>query len=265
MRCLAMVLASTVTLAQSSAPGPAAAPAFEAVSIKPNATGAAQMIIRTPPSGLATGTNVSVLMLIRFAYEMPDYRVSGAPAWASSLRFDVTARGPANASAETTRAMFRALLADRFAVIVRRDTQEMDMDALVRSGPDLGPALRANPRPCDTNAWFSGGEVCGVRPGFGRFTARDVSMRDVARGLETVRRRFVADQTGLTGRYDLTLTYTPDDVVLNPSVRAEFPAIDPDGPSLGTALREQLGLRLQPRRGPVEVLVIERVQQPSPD
>jgi uncharacterized protein (TIGR03435 family) len=235
------------------------------VSIKPNTTGAAQMIVRTPPSGLATGSNVSVMMLIRFAYEMPDYRILGAPAWTSSLHFDVTARGPANASADTTRAMFRALLSDRFGAVVRPDTREMDMDVLVRAGRDLGPQLRATARPCDTAAWLTGGEVCGVRPGFGRITARDVSMRDFARGIESLTRRYVADDTGLTGRYDLTLTYTPDDVVLNPTVRAEFPAIDPDGPSLGTALREQLGLRLQPRRGPVDVLIVERVEQPSPD
>lgn len=73
------------------------------------------------------------------------------------------------------------------------------------------------------------------------------------------------DETGLAGRYDGALTYTPDAVVLNPATRAEFPAIDPDGPSLGTALREQLGLRLRSRRGPMDVLVVEHVQPPDPN
>jgi hypothetical protein len=93
----AIVATSAVVLAQPPASGAGPAPAFEAISIKPNTSGAMQMIIRTPPSGLVTGTNVTAVMLMRFAYEMPDYRIVGAPAWASSTHFDVAARGPANA------------------------------------------------------------------------------------------------------------------------------------------------------------------------
>ena len=257
--------AQTWVLAQSL---PAAVPpaTFEAVSIKPNVSGAAQMVIRTPPSGLVTGTNVTVLMLIRYAYGMPDFRVVGAPAWASSTHFDVTARGPAQASADTTRAMVRALLADRFAARVQPGTREMEMDVLTRAGRDLGPQLRVSERPCAAGAAEApGGERCGVRPAFGRITGRDVSIGEVAGGIGFMSRRHVVDETGLTGRYDVTLTYTPDAVVLDPATRAEFPAIDPDGPSLCTALREQLGLRLQSRRGPVDVLLVEQVQPTSPD
>jgi len=254
-----------VILAQSP-PAPDQALAFVAVSIRPNTSGVPQMIIQTPPSGLVTGTNVTVLMLIRYAYGMPDFRVVGAPAWASSTHFDVTARGPAQASADTTRAMVRALLADRFAARVQPGTREMEMDVLTRAGRDLGPQLRVSERPCAAAAAEApGGERCGVRPAFGRITGRDVSIGEVAGGIGFMSRRHVVDETGLTGRYDVTLTYTPDAVVLNPSVRAEFPSVDPDGPSLATALREQLGLRLQQRRGPVDVLVVERVEMPAPD
>jgi uncharacterized protein (TIGR03435 family) len=261
---VAIVLASAAALAQSPARVPSS-PAFEVVSIKPSTADPRFRFIRTPPSGLVTGTNVTVVMLIRFAYGIPDHRIVGAPAWAFTSAFDVTARGPAEAPMEATRAMIRALLADRFGAVIRPDKREMDMDVLVRAGRESGPQLRAAARPCDAAALASGADGCGIRIGFGRIAGRDVSMGDLARGLESTTQRHVVDDTGLAGRYDLTVTYTPDDVVLNPAVRAEFPSIDPDGPSLGTALREQLGLRLQPRRGPVDVLVVEQVQPPSPD
>jgi uncharacterized protein (TIGR03435 family) len=161
--------------------------------------------------------------------------------------------------------MIRALLADRFGAVLRADTRDMNLDVLLRAGRDLGPQLRISSRPCDDTAGTGGGERCGVRLGFGSLTGRDVSIGDVVRALAGQERRHFVDESGLSGRYDLTLTYTPDAVVLNPAARAEFPAIDPDGPSLGTALREQLGLRLQSRRGPVAVLVVEQVQPPSPD
>jgi uncharacterized protein (TIGR03435 family) len=104
-----------------------------------------------------------------------------------------------------------------------------------------------------------------MRAAFGRLAGRDVPLSEIVGELGRATGRHVVDETGLAGRYDVTLTYTPDSVVLNPATRAEFPAIDPDGPSLGTALREQLGLRLQSRRGPVDVLVVERVQPPTPN
>ena len=265
IRSLAILLASAVAFAQSPARGVPSAPGFEVVSIKPSTADPRFRFIRTPPSGLVTGTNVTVVMLIRFAYGIPDHRIVGAPAWAFTSPFDVTARGPAEVPMETTRAMFRALLADRFGAILRPDTREMEMDVLVRAGRESGPELRAAARPCDAAAVASGADGCGIRIGFGRIAGRDVSMSDLANGLESTTQRHVVDDTGLAGRYDLTFTYTPDSVVLNPAVRTEFPAIDPDGPSLGTALREQLGLRLQPRRGPVPVLLVERLEMPAPD
>ncbi len=163
------------------------------------------MIIRTPPSGLVTGTNVTAVMLIRFAHEMPDYRIIGAPPWASSTHFDVTARGPANAPAETMRAMIRALLADRFGAVLRADARDMNMDVLVRTGRDLGPQLRISSGRCDDTVGSSGGERCGVRLGFGRLAGRDVSIGDVARALAVQERRHFVDESGLSGRYDLTL------------------------------------------------------------
>lgn len=240
-------------------------PAFEAVSIKPRTVFQSARIIQTPPSGLVTATNVTAVMLLRFAYNVPDHRIVGAPAWASTAAFDVIARGPAQVPFDTTRAMVRALLADRFSAIVRPGTREMDMDVLVRAGRDLGPQLRVATQPCDASETTPRNERCGLRPDFGRITGRNVSSGDVAAGIEFLTRRHVVDETGLTGRYDVAVIYTPDVLVLNPATRAEFPAIDPDGPSLGTALREQLGLRLQSRRGPVDVLVVERVEMPAPD
>lgn len=131
------------------------------------------MVIRTPPSGLVTATNVTVTMLIRYAYDTPDYRIVGAPPCASTAHFDVAARGPEKASADTTRAMARALLAERFGAVLRPDTREMEMDVLVRAGRDLGPQLRVAV-PCAPGAVTAGGERCGLRAAFGRLAGRDV-------------------------------------------------------------------------------------------
>lgn len=238
-------------------------PAFEEASIRPNLSGRPQMMIRTPASGLVTATNVNVQMLVRYAFGLPEVRIVDLPEWAIREHFEVTARGPAEAPAEVTRAMIRRLLADRFGLVARTTQRDMDIETLTRAGAALGPGLRPASPPCETTP--DGRSNCGLFPGYGSIRGVRVGVGELARALTLLNRRNVVDATGIEGLFDFTLTYTPDDIALDPSTRAQFPNIDPDGPALATALREQLGLRLTRGRGSVEVLVVERLTRPELD
>jgi uncharacterized protein (TIGR03435 family) len=240
------------------------APAFEAASIKPVSSASQAMIIRTPPSGVITASNINALMLIWYAYDVRDFRVVDAPPWANTEHFQVTAKAPANSTTDDIRAMMRALLAERFHLQAHRDTREMPIDVLAPAdGEKGGPGLKASAEVCDAPPARSCGQT-----GYGRITAHGSSMDALATSLTVMTKRVVVNKTGLTGRFDYTLVYTPDDIALaaNPErARAEFPNIDPNGPTLRTALREQLGIDLRTERGPVDVVVVDRLERPTAD
>jgi uncharacterized protein (TIGR03435 family) len=176
--------------------------------------------------------------------------------------------------------MMQALLAERFKLVVHRETREVSIDALVMARADrrLGPNLTPAAFDCDAlRAAFARGErptppppngdrpVCGARTVPGRFLVGGYPIADFARNLSGfVGGRPIVDRTGLTGLYDLELTWTPD---TPPAGRdgAPPPGFDPNGPSLFTAVQEQLGLRLEATTGPVEVLVIDSANRPTPD
>ena len=244
--------------------------AFEVASVAPNRSGTAQMVILTPPSGLVSATNVTVAMLLRYAYDIPEFRIVDAPAWVATEHFDVIARGHANATVPETRQMIRGLLADRFSVVVRTAQREMSMDVLTRAGASPGPQLRPSGAEClpegtPLPVQPSDPTQCTLRVAFGQISGTGQRIADLVGALGRLTRRHVVDETALAGRYDFVLVYTPDAVALDTATRAEFPAVDPDGPALGTALQEQLGLRLRTTRGPVDVLVVERVLPPTPN
>ena len=195
--------------------------------------------------------------------------------------------------------MIRALLRDRFGMVAHTETREMPVYALriVRADGRLGPQMKPAAVDCAAaNAAargrgpiegrggpppdgrfggplpgtpFSLGErpPCGDRMGFGQLLAGGMPIsRFATQLLAQLTGRVVVDRTGLTGNYDLDLkwTPTPDQLPVGaPPPGVELPAIDPNGPSLFTALQEQLGLKLDSERGPVEVLVIDRLQQPT--
>ena len=166
--------------------------------------------------------------------------------------------------------MLRSLLEDRFRLSAHRETRDLPIYALVLARADgrLGPRLRqttsdycaklleAAGKPGDTPI-PTGSPACGMRPGGNgnEVTAGAVPMNELARLLNVVSGRTVVDRTGLTGVWDFGLKWSPFDA----------PAPDPDRPSIFTALQEQLGLRLDATTGPVEVLVIDRVEPLIPD
>ena len=236
--------------------------------------------------------------LIRVAYGLEENQVVGAAALLDAA-FDVDARSGPNTTPAEASLMFRALLADRFALKTHTEMRPLPVFTLSReSGRPLGPPLtRAAtdcappalpklpegvpppppPPPAVAGAPLSpehAGLTCPAIFFNGHISARSMTMQAFARVLARLVRRPVIDRTELAGAYDFDVTYTPDPLAapgMTPSVLAGpgagAPAIGPpvqnSGPSLTTAIRDQLGLRLDSSRAPVEVLVIDSVQAPT--
>lgn len=255
----------------------AQSPSFDVASVKRNTSGEPQSVPPIQPGGRLTLTNRTLRSLIQFAYSLPDaplqeYEIAGGPDWADRDRFDVLAKmegtpAPGRETAERVRLMFRTLLADRFQLQMRRELRELPVYTLelVRSDARLGSGLRRRIEPnCD---WFVPGRgmsdpngsapLCGyLRGGRGTLTYRGVTMVRLASGLSAAKLdRIVVDRTGLSGLFDVDLTWN-----VEPAGAASS-----DAPSIFTALQEQLGLKLEPKRAPVELWVIESAQPPEPD
>ncbi len=278
----AAVLLTSVASPRAQAP---ARESFEVASVKPNPSNDVAESVRLLPGGGLRMTGFRLRTLIRVAYASTtiqrNEQIVGGPPWIASERFDIVAKanGDLTPDAEGRRPqrlidMLQTLLEDRFGV--RTHTEMRRMQAFVlrvaRTG-QLGPQLKlsssecARPRagvPPDLEHW------CGFRSaaGGGTVTARHVTMGDVAAYLSgyMVVGRPIADQTALADRYDFRLEFT-NAFVENPN--PDSPAIpNPNadsGPSLFTALTEQLGLTLRSDSVMLPVLVIDRVEHPTPD
>jgi bla regulator protein BlaR1 len=270
----------------------AAGPEFEAASIKPN-KGVGPFGIGFQPGGRFNATNVTLRMLISAAYgtpqPLPPFQVLGGPAWLDTDRFDVMAKaagnpmpGPAGPPPEMF-LMIQKLLADRFHLAVHRETQELPVYALVMSRPDgkLGGHLRITATDCAAimSAARNGAPpappgpdspFCGIRGGLGRFIGSSATMAIISNVLSRQVNRVVLDRTGLAGSYDFELEWTPEQMPTGPGNNDEqrpgaLPPPPADGPSLFTALQEQLGVKLDSTKGPVNVLAVDRAEPPSAD
>lgn len=228
--------------------------AFDVASVKFHE----QPLPPTPPADRAPNVfyqaNATVLSLVRFAYGVFGYQVVGGPDWARTSRFEVHAKATEGASADQMMSMVRSLLEDRFELVVRHDQQEMPFLALVvaRSDGRLGPHLERCPDPSRRP------EPRAIPiPAGGRVSAGSCRPIDdvVARAIEAVGRP-VVDKTGLTGLWTFVVTYALPLGSRSADPLAEVPAFP-------VALQEQLGLKLEPTSGPVDVLVIEAVQWPA--
>jgi uncharacterized protein (TIGR03435 family) len=273
-------------LAAQSAPIAAGNPAFEAASIKPNRSGDPGVRLSPQPGGRFTGTNVSVAMLIRFAYELPDFQVFGGPGWLESDRFDVAAKADGDATLAQERLMLRRLLADRFKLTTHAETRELPIYALVmaRSDGRMGPRLRPAAADCTRAAQplsegiglspSGGPPPCGYfgmapgtdfRSGRGGFAFRGLTMPALTKILVPMVHRSVSDQTGLTGYFDAEFDFLAE--VGPPPPPPGLPdSFDRNSfLTVFTVFPEQLGLKLDARRGSVEVLVIDRAERPTPE
>jgi uncharacterized protein (TIGR03435 family) len=248
-------------------------PSFDVASVKVNTSGAAISRISAPTgTGRFDATNAALRTLILNAYGIAGFQLTGGPSWIDSMRVDIAARTMATATRDEIEHMLRALLAERFHLVVRRETREMPAYALVVARDDrrLGPRLNVTATDCAAAATAargaapppstSGQLLCNTRMTPTSVNAGGMSMARLAATLTGVVGRPVTDETHLTGVYDLQLAFTPEQPLPGAPT-----APDPDAPSIFTAVQEQLGLRLDATRGLVDVLVIESVEAPTPD
>jgi len=248
---------------QQPAPEPSAAPApvFDVAAIHQHIPEPHEhnSIWSSPSDGHFRAENISVIMLIHWAYEMPEARILGAPGWTNAAHFNIDAAADPSVDAQLKglssdagrkqkEKMVQALLADRFKLATHTESRELPIYVLVvaKGGPKLG-ALKS-----------SGTTVNHGRDHIEVEGANSAAL--LAEELSKEVGRDVVDKTGMTGRYHLMLKWTPDDAT-EPQLLNGAP-VD-SSPSLFTALEEQLGLKLQPAKGPVQVLVIDYVEMPS--
>ena len=286
--CIVSVLGCTAGTASAQAP---ANPTFEVASIKPNKSGTNQRQYNVEPNGRFTAINVPLADLVRFAYAergpdgilspLPPNRMSAAATWAGGARalqsdkFDVIATTDPGASQEQVFLMLRALLAERFKLVVHRDTRDLPIYALVIARKDgrLGPRLRPSNVDCaavpnDTPAASPAGafvaEPCkGLRNVPGKATGRAVTIATLARLMSgwVDDHRPVEDRTGLAGNFDIDLDWTPDRPP--PADAPALPATDSNGAGLFTALQEQLGLKVESRKNSIDMLVVDHAEPPT--
>jgi uncharacterized protein (TIGR03435 family) len=261
-----LVLCSVAFLAGQD-PGPN----FEVVSIKRNTTGSGGMSAGSRPDGTWQMTNGTAESLLYSAFRIQNRDIIGLPEWAKQERYDVIARAGNRPSREEEELMMRGLLAERFKFRGHIEQREIPVFALVIARPDrslpsglvrlpvdcaaLGEARRrgetVNPTPLP-----DGSAPCGYSMRGGTqlvLTSRGIPMERLADSLGSAAGRVVIDRTDLKGDYAFTLTY-------------DLPRTDGgngDIPTVFTALPEQLGLRLESSRAPVDTLVIDQLERPS--
>jgi uncharacterized protein (TIGR03435 family) len=235
---------------------------FEAASIKPTPPQTAGRWIRMLSGSEFAAKNHALQTLIAAAYDLNPRAISGGPGWVESDHYDILARTPGAARPNWNEqmAMLRKLLADRFQLTFHREQKEMRYYALTAAkggaklkestvSPDATPA---GPPPL----------IFVVSPVVIRLPGRSVTTHDLASVLQRAALDYpVVDKTGLSGRYDFDLQFTPDESLFGGAVGKGTD--ESDKPTLFAALTQELGLRLEAARGPVEVLVIDRAVRPS--
>jgi uncharacterized protein (TIGR03435 family) len=252
-----VVLAGSGSSAQTGRPvSGVAASTFDAASIKPSDSSEGGSFRDTVRRFISV--NQPLLALITFAYDLRDFQLEGLPDWVKRDGYDVTAVPPAGTT--VSRATVQRLLEERFALRTRRETRQLPVYALVRSREDgrLGRGLQPSSNPCIIGQ--TDFPPCTLVFGPDRVvTIGSIWSANLLTGQITASaNRIVVDRTGLTGRYDITLRWTPE-------LATGRDVVGDDRISLFTALQEQLGLKLEPDTGPVEILVIESVSRPTPD
>jgi uncharacterized protein (TIGR03435 family) len=229
-------------------------PSFEVASIKPVNPEDRRLLFSIQPGGRVL---LKTLKLIAVAYDVKLFQISGGPAWMGSDLFEITAKAEGSADYDQVMLMLQSLLADRFHLVTRRETREIPVYALLlaKNGPKFKEAKEPSPGRTTVRRGLMIGEGIGMATFIGP--------------LSSFMERVVVDKTGLTGKYDLKMQWQPDEnqvaMFQAMGVPEGFgaPPLDPLGPTLFTALQDQLGLRLESQKGPVEMLVIERVEKPT--
>lgn len=244
-------------------------PRFEVASIKLNTSG-------QPGSGFNLGgqivtiKNTTLENLIQIAYDARNFQVIGGPGWINTDRYDIEAKvegpftpGPAGMLQQRLR--LQALLEERFNLGLHRDTRDLPIYELTiaKGGLKIQPlkdesCLQPDPTHAGPGPGHQMNEYCGFG-GFGRgsFMVTSTTMADLAKSFSMAVGRKVVDKTGITGTFRVNLTYVPDEL------NGPSPDSENAGPSIFTAIQEQLGMKLESSKGPVDVLIIDHVERPS--
>ena len=257
---VAVLVCAVGIAAQQVQPDSGATASFEVASVKPNNSGIQGSGTQWQPNGTVIATNVTLKSVIARAYEMREFQVDG-PGWLSSARFDIAARAREGTSDGQRAAMLRSLLAERFKLAAHFETREQSVYALVllRSDGRLGPQLKKSQLACTGASPPPEGAFCGLNTSVGsaggRILGGGMRMDNIAAALANYAvDQAVVNRTNLDGAFDFELQF------------ARLPSNErPDVPSIFTAVQEQLGLKLEAARGPVQFLVIDKVEQPTPD
>jgi uncharacterized protein (TIGR03435 family) len=244
-----LLLAAGILLQAARAFGQAApAPAFEAASIKPSQDPPGSSSGITTTKGRISARNVTLKRCVRGAYGVEEPHILGGPKWLDEARYNIEARAAGPAGDRELMTMLQSLLAERFKLAFHRETRALPGYALV-----LGKGgLRAKPSAPDAGSRTSSR--------WGSIEASGCTMAQLALKLSEVLHLPVADFTAVPGEFDFKLEWTSD------AMQATPPDAVPDtasGPSLFAALQEQLGLKLESRKVPADVLVIDHAEKPS--
>ncbi len=246
-------------------------------------------MVQVAPGGRYTARAVNIKFLIQQAYDIRDFQIVGAPDWLTSERYDIIAKAETPViNRENIKPLLQSLLAERFNLKFHRDTRELPIYFLVvgKNGPKLrkseiqadqlnndppskspqsgdpsSPTQSADSRPRGKGAM--------IRMTRGQVSAEMAPVSQLASLLAQQLGRPVVDKTGLEGLFDFKLEWTPDETMRGMSPLGDSPGhessqpVDTSGPTIFSALQEQLGLRLESQRGPVEILVIDHIEKPS--
>jgi uncharacterized protein (TIGR03435 family) len=282
LKCLFAILLGAIfvstmaPLRAQSQPAAASTPVFEydVASIKLNTSTSASIGAHTTPDGYSV-TNVPVQTLMQWAFGIQNFQMIAAPGWFASERYDIEAKmDPAVADAfqklnaddrkVARQHMLQALVLDRLKMTIHRETRELPIYSLVigKSGSKLQETKPSAP---GVPVLRGGVSVRTSRTGSGpiTLTVLHCANTDIAGVFVPHVGRTIIDKTGLTSVYDFTLQFMPDDGAVAPSAGFASREEDPTLPSIFTAIQEQLGLKLESGKGPVEVIVIDHVERPS--
>jgi uncharacterized protein (TIGR03435 family) len=228
----------------------AQSPAFEVASVKLNPTGLGR--IRRDPGRLDI-TGMTLRGLVRWAYDVQDIQISGGPAWFASDCWDIAATAGREVTDDERKKMLQSLLTERFRMTIRRESKELPVYALVvaKNGSKLKLNTEGKPERIMLN-------VSGT--GFHHMVGESVPLVSLAKVLFRETGRIVIDRTGIEGKFDYSLEWVPDAANM-PLINGAKPEGSTEGPSIFTAVQEQLGLKLESAKGPVEILVIDRAEK----
>jgi uncharacterized protein (TIGR03435 family) len=233
-------------------------PSFEVASIRPSKSGGGYSHSSVDTDGGVINLrfiNTTLLYCVQLAFNVRKYQVVG-PSWISSDRYDILAKGPNAPNVDGTwRLMLQSLLANRFALKYHHETEKLPIYVLTvaKGGPKLRPPQTSN-SPLGTMR----------KRGVESFTSPNITMRQFAAQITKEVGRPVVDGTDLSGHFTVELFFAPFNVATSiPDRPGRTADLSAAGPSIFTALQEQLGLKLKPEKGPVEVVAIDHISQPS--